>query len=181
MKTFIAALLTDMLAIAEQPRIEALRWLSDDAYPTINVFSNECGLGIDALLPGVARADGRYETVGVADPDRVSRDLSSVCAVEGFYRRLDPSVWSEVVRARWSSPAAPGDTPINLPKLGLPKALLLESAQKQHLSEDLVPAVGVGLFEMTVPDKQGSTRHRDCRTPACERAKQAPKREEDNE
>lgn len=126
MRRPIAALLADLRAIDEQPSIEAKRSLSEDAFPTISAFSNEPDLGGGILLLGVSRIDGRYEAVGVADPDRVSSDVSSACAGEKFNRRLRPTVWSEVVEGKVVvgvavPEARPGDKPIYLPKVGLPK------------------------------------------------------------
>src|SRR5690554_1432941 len=100
MRRPIAALLTDLRDIDEQPSIKAKRSLSEDAYPTISSFSNEPDLGGGVLLLGVSRVDGRYEVIGVADPDRVSNDVSSACAGDKFNRRLRPTVWSEVVEGK---------------------------------------------------------------------------------
>ena len=54
--------------------------VGDSVYKTLSAFSNEPGLDGGYLLFGVERdKDGRYQVVGVSNPDKLQSDLSSKC------------------------------------------------------------------------------------------------------
>jgi ATP-dependent DNA helicase RecG len=80
----------------EHWRIEAKetsRTLGKSASQTISAFSNEPGIERGYLLLGVSRdpASGSYRVTGVHDPDKLQRDVASLCA-SAFNRPLRPKV-----------------------------------------------------------------------------------------
>ncbi len=80
-------LLTELNASDESPRIEAkrAREAGRSILETVIAFANEPSLGGGHLLLGVNweindKGDTRYWVEGVADPDKLQRDLASQCA-----------------------------------------------------------------------------------------------------
>ncbi len=78
-------LLDELNRTDESERIEAKDSRSGavgrSVYKTLSAFSNEPGLDGGYLLFGVARnSSGIYEAVGVADPDKLQTDLTSMCS-----------------------------------------------------------------------------------------------------
>ena len=69
----------------ETPRVEAKDSRSGDVgnsvYKTLSAFSNEPGQDGGYLLFGVERGEGgEYDAVGIANPDKLQSDLSSMCS-----------------------------------------------------------------------------------------------------
>jgi len=80
-------LLTELNAADESPRIEAKRSreIGKSIIETVLAFANEPGLGGGHLLLGVdsrvdEKGDTRYWPEGLADPDKIQKDLASQCA-----------------------------------------------------------------------------------------------------
>lgn len=80
-------LLTELNAADESPRIEAKRSreIGKSIIETVLAFANEPGLGGGHLLLGVdSRVDGKGDTQywpeGLADPDKIQKDLACQCA-----------------------------------------------------------------------------------------------------
>ncbi len=80
-------LLTELNAADKSPRIEAKRSreIGKSIIETVLAFANEPGLGGGYLLLGVdsrvdEKGDTRYWPEGLADPDKIQKDLASQCA-----------------------------------------------------------------------------------------------------
>lgn len=80
-------LLTELNASDESARIEAkrAREMGKSILETVIAFANEPGLGGGYLLLGVdwavnEKGDVRYWPEGVPDPDKLQRDLATMCA-----------------------------------------------------------------------------------------------------
>ena len=80
-------LLTELNAADESPRIEAKRSreIGKSIIETVVAYANEPGLGGGHLLLGVdsrvdEKGDTRYWPEGLADPDKIQKDLASQCA-----------------------------------------------------------------------------------------------------
>ena len=128
-----ADLLRELRALDESHTIEAKRGSAVDraVLETVCAFANEPGLGEGYLLLGAIAASqielfGRsFEVVGVEDPDRVQSELVTQCRT-AFNRPIRP--WVEVEELEGQAvvivrvtEAAPGDKPIYLKNLGLPR------------------------------------------------------------
>ena len=91
-----AELLLELNTYDEHWRIEAKemsRTLGKTTTQTISAFSNEPGIEGGYLLLGVSRdpASGNYRVIGVHDPDKLQREVASLCA-SAFNRPLRPNV-----------------------------------------------------------------------------------------
>ncbi len=80
-------LLTELNAADESPRIEAKRSreIGKSLMESVVAFVNEPGLGGGHLLLGVdwrvdEKCDTQYWPEGLADPDKIQKDLASQCA-----------------------------------------------------------------------------------------------------
>jgi ATP-dependent DNA helicase RecG len=115
-----------LVQLDESDRIEAKAGLGDAAMKSVSAFSNEVGLRGGWIVFGVERLeDGSYLTKGVPHPDRLQTELASQC--RGVFNRVvDVSIQVDEVDGKrlvvaFVPEAAPGDKPIYIKKMGLPK------------------------------------------------------------
>lgn len=145
-----AILLRDLNELDEHPRIEAKTGseLGKSALQTVCAFANEPRLGGGYLLFGVRAANdgagGRYEAVGVSDPDKLQTDIASQCA-SMFNRAIRPEMWTEILDGRVlvgayvpESPA--GHKPVYFANQGLPRGAFrrIGSADQRCTEDDLL-------------------------------------------
>jgi ATP-dependent DNA helicase RecG len=159
-----AALLAQLDELDEHDRIEAKtgRELGPAVLTTVCAFANEPGLGGGHLLLGVQRRDGpgtgRFEVVGIPEPDKVLADLATQCA-SMFNRPLRPQAATEMVQGRplirvFVPEARPEDKPIFFKSQGLPRGAYrrIGSTDQRCTEEDLAVLYegrSTGSFDVT--------------------------------
>jgi ATP-dependent DNA helicase RecG len=143
-------LLTELNASDESARIEAkrAREMGKSILETVIAFANEPGLGGGYLLLGVdwavnEKGDVRYWPEGVPDPDKLQRDLASMCAStlnvvlrpEIAVERLD----ERTVIVVFVPEADVSQKPVYLTATGLPKGAYrrVGSTDQRCVDEDL--------------------------------------------
>lgn len=143
-------LLTELNASDESPRIEAKRSreIGKSIIETVLAFANEPGLGGGHLLLGVdsrvdEKGDTRYWPEGLADPDKIQKDLASQCASmlnvairpEMAVERLD----DRTVIVVYVPEADVSQKPVYLKATGLPKGAFrrIGSTDQRCTDEDL--------------------------------------------
>ncbi|NQS74240.1 MAG: transcriptional regulator [Methanoculleus sp.] len=125
-----AELLLELNTYDEHWRIEAKemsRTLGKTTTQTISAFSNEPGIEGGYLLLGVSRdpASGNYRVIGVHDPDKLQREVASLCA-SAFNRPLRPNVQVCMVDEKptivvYIPEEEPHNKPIYIKAQGLPR------------------------------------------------------------
>ncbi len=143
-------LLTELNASDESTRIEAkrAREMGKSILETVIAFANEPGLGGGYLLLGVdwavnEKGDVRYWPEGVPDPDKLQRDLATMCAStlnvvlrpEIAVERLD----ERTVIVVFVPEADVSQKPVYLTATGLPKGAYrrVGSTDQRCVDEDL--------------------------------------------
>ena len=143
-------LLSELNASDESPRIEAKRSreIGKSIIETVLAFANEPGLGGGHLLLGVdsrvdEKGDARYWPEGLADPDKIQKDLASQCAPmlnlairpELAVERLD----GRPVIVVFVPEADVSQKPVYLKATGLPKGAFrrIGSTDQRCTDEDL--------------------------------------------
>jgi ATP-dependent DNA helicase RecG len=140
-------LLRELNTVDESPGIEAK--LASEAgkslLETVIAFANEPGLGGGYLLLGVGHISGvgqtRYQSVGVADPDKLQSDLASQCA-SMLNIPLRPQMRTEGVDGKtvlvvFVPEAATLDKPVYLKATGLPRGAFRRiGATDQRCTDD---------------------------------------------
>ena len=123
-------LLEQLNLLDEHTRIEAKTAgeIGKSALETVCAFANEPGLGGGWLLLGATLAEGtlfrEYSATGLADPDKISRDLTSQCA-SVFNRPVRVQIQSGQVNGKnllavFVPEAEPAEKPIFLQNRPLP-------------------------------------------------------------
>ncbi|MBI5330797.1 MAG: putative DNA binding domain-containing protein [Betaproteobacteria bacterium] len=143
-------LLSELNASDESPRIEAKRSreIGKSIIETVLAFANEPGLGGGHLLLGVdsrvdEKGDTQYWPEGLADPDKIQKDLASQCASmlnvairpEMVVERLD----GRTVIVVFVPEADVSQNPVYLKATGLPKGAFrrIGSTDQRCTDEDL--------------------------------------------
>jgi ATP-dependent DNA helicase RecG len=143
-------LLTELNAADESPRIEAKRSreIGKSLMESVVAFVNEPGLGGGHLLLGVdwrvdEKCDTQYWPEGLADPDKIQKDLASQCASmlnvairpEMAVERLD----GKTVLVVFVPEADVSQKPVYLKAIGLPKGAFrrIGSTDQRCTDEDL--------------------------------------------
>jgi len=143
-------LLSELNASDESPRIEAKRSreVGKSIIETVVAFANEPGLGGGHLLLGVdsrvdEKGDTRYWPEGLADPDKIQKDLATQCASmlnmairpEMAVERID----GQTVIVVFVPEADVSQKPIYLKATGLPKGAFrrIGSTDQRCADEDL--------------------------------------------
>ena len=143
-------LLTELNAADESPRIEAKRSreIGKSIIETVVAFANEPGLGGGHLLLGVdwrvdEKGDTRYWPEGLADPDKIQKDLATQCASmlnmairpEMAVERID----GQTVIVVFVPEADVSQKPVYLKATGLPKGAFrrIGSTDQRCMDEDL--------------------------------------------
>lgn len=143
-------LLTELNAADESPRIEAKRSreVGKSIIETVVAFANEPGLGGGHLLLGVdsrvdEKGDTRYWPEGLADPDKIQKDLATQCASmlnlairpEMAVERID----GQTVIVVFVPEADVSQKPVYLKATGLPKGAFrrIGSTDQRCADEDL--------------------------------------------
>ena len=136
------SLLAELRALGEHARIEAKLGLGREALATACAFANEPDLGGGFLLFGIqSLAAGGYQVAGVSDPERLSSDLASQCAVQ-FQKPLRPRIRCELVEGlpvviAYVPELEPHGKPLFQVATGLPRGAWRRiGATDQRCSED---------------------------------------------
>jgi len=141
-----AELLLELNTFDEHWRIEAKetsRTLGKTASQTISAFSNEPGIEGGYLLLGVSRnpASGNYRVTGVHDPDKLQREVASLCA-SAFNRPLRPNVQVCMVDEKpvivvYIPEEEPHSKPIYIKAQGLPRGAYRRiGSTAQHCTDE---------------------------------------------
>ena len=123
-------LLAELRMCDEHWRIEAKeasKTLGKSVSQTISAFSNEPGIEGGYLLLGVSHdlASGSYRVIGVHDPDKLQREVASLCA-SAFNQSLRPNMQVCVVDEKlvivvYIPEVEPQNKPIYIKAQGLPR------------------------------------------------------------
>ncbi|WP_242037797.1 helix-turn-helix domain-containing protein [Tolypothrix sp. FACHB-123] len=98
-------------------------------WETISAFSNEPSLGGGYLILGIKSSEesdtNNYEIEGIADPDKIQRDLATQCR-ENFNITIRPQIETatkdgKIVIVAFIPEVQPSEKPVYITKRGLPQ------------------------------------------------------------